>query len=595
MAGAPLGEIIYAAVKPIIRMYMIIGTGFFLTRKGLFGVTAARACSDMVLMMFMPALVFDKIVSYISISDIKTIGVICFSAFIMYTINACVAFFVVKFTPVPKDPKNRWVGGALLAGIMQNVSDLPIAYIQAVSVFSTAQQNKGTAYVIIWLAMYVVTQFNCGLFQLVEWDFNYTDKYYKSAADDSTDIEKNDASSVNTGVDASSTTAATEKKTAAGQAHQAFSNNDNAGGSGGDDDDDYEDTVNIDDSNMPNLYTPTTITSFSSESPISPTSSVASSYNQQQQQLPRQHDQQQRKRSLSNNLNPRPLTLVASKISQLSRTTSRASAIARIPSARNMTQDVDAPDHIDDVMSLNQELIREYSRVEPYNQKMTKAMKIITETNLTMKDVEEAGSDISFIKKYHLHYVIFFLQNFKKPNSVSLVVSITIALIPWVKALFVNTGTVQVANAPDNEPALSFILMYAEYLGYPCVPLGLLLIGSVLARLEFGDIPKGFWKSAVCHTVFRLAILPIIGAALITRFKNAHWLTDPMALFVCSMEFALPSATVQIYLTAGAMRPGVKTCSPLNCFGLYLALQYVVLVISMPFVVCYCIKKTMDM
>lgn len=595
MAGAPLGEIIYAAVKPIIRMYMIIGTGFFLTRKGLFGVTAARACSDMVLMMFMPALVFDKIVSYISISDIKTIGVICFSAFIMYTINACVAFFVVKFTPVPKDPKNRWVGGALLAGIMQNVSDLPIAYIQAVSVFSTAQQNKGTAYVIIWLAMYVVTQFNCGLFQLVEWDFNYTDKYYKSAADDSTDIEKNDASSVNTGVDASSTTAATEKKTAAGQAHQAFSNNDNAGGSGGDDDDDYEDTVNIDDSNMPNLYTPTTITSFSSESPISPTSSVASSYNQQQQQLPRQHDQQQRKRSLSNNLNPRPLTLVASKISQLSRTTSRASAIARIPSARNMTQDVDAPDHIDDVMSLNQELIREYSRVEPYNQKMTKAMKIITETNLTMKDVEEAGSDISFIKKYHLHYVIFFLQNFKKPNSVSLVVSITIALIPWVKALFVNTGTVQVANAPDNEPALSFILMYAEYLGYPCVPLGLLLIGSVLARLEFGDIPKGFWKSAVCHTVFRLAILPIIGAALITRFKNAHWLTDPMALFVCSMEFALPSATVQIYLTAGAMRPGVKTCSPLNCFGLYLALQYVVLVISMPIVVCYCIKKTMDM
>ena len=574
---------------------MIIGTGFFLTRKGLFGVTAARACSDMVLMMFMPALVFDKIVSYISISDIKTIGVICFSAFIMYTINACVAFFVVKFTPVPKDPKNRWVGGALLAGIMQNVSDLPIAYIQAVSVFSTAQQNKGTAYVIIWLAMYVVTQFNCGLFQLVEWDFNYTDKYYKSAADDSTDIEKNDASSVNTGVDASSTTAATEKKTAAGQAHQAFSNNDNAGGSGGDDDDDYEDTVNIDDSNMPNLYTPTTITSFSSESPISPTSSVASSYNQQQQQLPRQHDQQQRKRSLSNNLNPRPLTLVASKISQLSRTTSRASAIARIPSARNMTQDVDAPDHIDDVMSLNQELIREYSRVEPYNQKMTKAMKIITETNLTMKDVEEAGSDISFIKKYHLHYVIFFLQNFKKPNSVSLVVSITIALIPWVKALFVNTGTVQVANAPDNEPALSFILMYAEYLGYPCVPLGLLLIGSVLARLEFGDIPKGFWKSAVCHTVFRLAILPIIGAALITRFKNAHWLTDPMALFVCSMEFALPSATVQIYLTAGAMRPGVKTCSPLNCFGLYLALQYVVLVISMPIVVCYCIKKTMDM
>lgn len=596
MAGSPLGEIIYAAVKPIIRMYMIIGTGFFLTRKGLFGVTAARACSDMVLMIFMPALVFDKIVSYISISDIKTIGVICFSAFIMYVINACVAFFIVKFTPVPKDPKNRWVGGALLAGIMQNVSDLPIAYIQAVSVFSTTQQNKGTAYVIIWLAMYVVAQFNCGLFQLVEWDFKYTDKYYHNGEsnDGPTDLEKNgDASTTNTSIDPSNETgtATAVEKSDDDNGNRNGNRNDNLTTSSSDnDDDDNSDTVNIDDSNMPNIYTPTTISSLANESPVSPTSSIASSIDQQQQQHPQQHQ-----KKLSEELNPRPLTLVASKLSQLSRATSRTSAIARIPSARNMNYADGDPDNADDVMSLNQELIREYSRIEPFNKKMSKSMKIITETNLTMKDVEEAGTNISFIKKYHLHYLVFFLQNFKKPNSVSLVISIIIALIPWVKALFVNTGTVTVSNAPDNEPALSFILMYAEYLGYPCVPLGLLLIGSVLARLEFSDIPKGFWKSAVCHTLFRLAILPIIGAALITRFKNVRWLTDPMAMFVCSMEFALPSATVQIYLTAGAMRPGDKTCSPLNCFGLYLALQYVVLVVSMPIVVCYCIKKTMDM
>ncbi|GAV29729.1 hypothetical protein PMKS-003231 [Pichia membranifaciens] len=226
---------------------------------------------------------------------------------------------------------------------MQNVSDLPIAYIQAVSVFSTTQQNKGTAYVIIWLAMYVVTQFNCGLFQLVEWDFNYTDKYYNKSADDSTDIEKNDTSSVNTGIDASSTTAATNEKSAAGQPKKTPSNNADADSSS---DSYYDDTVNIDDSNMPNMYTAPTITSASTESPISPTSSVASSYSrQQQQQPPRQHDELQRKRSLSNNLNPRPLTLVTSKISQLSRANSRTSAIARIPSARNMNQDADAPDN----------------------------------------------------------------------------------------------------------------------------------------------------------------------------------------------------------------------------------------------------------
>ncbi|KAG0683463.1 hypothetical protein C6P40_000087 [Pichia californica] len=605
MAGAPLGEIIYSAVKPMIRMYMIIGTGFFLTRKGLFGVTTARACSDMVLMLFMPALVFDKVVSYISISDIKTIGVICFSAFIMYCINSCIALLIVKFTPIPRSPEHRWVGGALLAGIMQNVSDLPIAFIQAVSIFSVDQQNKGTAYVIIWLAMYVLAQFNCGLFQLVEWDFKYADsKTSDSKNTINKDIEKNSIHNEND-LDTDTTSIAMNHKEQleSQQSHH-----------------DHESVT------QPKAYTAATNTlhSYTSESPISPVSSISNSELNHMAQ--------------SNALNPKPLTKIssrlsqlsrsasrlsqisrtASRLSQISRTVSRANAIARIPSARsNFTtfigennndtetdiddeddrddDDESNTDNVDDVMSLNQELIREYSHVEPFNKKMSKTMKIITETNLSMKDVQDAGKEISFIKKYHLHYLIFFLQNFKKPNSISICVSITLALIPWTKALFVNTGTVEIANAPDKEPALSFVLMYAEYLGYPCVPIGLLIIGSVLARLEFGDIPKGFWKSAVCHTVFRLGILPIIGAALITKFRDIGWLSDPMAIFACSMEFALPSATVQIYLTAGAMRPGDKTCTPLNCFGLYLALQYAVLVISMPIVVSFCLKNTMHM
>lgn len=535
-----------------------------MTRKGLFGVTTARACSDMVLMLFMPSLVFDKIVSYISISDIKTIGVICFCAFIMYSINACVAFLIVKFTPVPKTPKDRWVGGALLAGIMQNVSDLPIAYIQAVSIFTTTEQNKGTAYVIIWLAMYVLTQFNCGLFQLVDWDFQYTEEHYHSKIGTSeSDTEKNA-----TDDEVLSSTKDTDAM------------------------DHINKSINSIET-VPEIYVAPTADSYSSENPISPTSTILT---EDSNSVSMANGASHKHRRLSSNVNPRPLTLVASKLSQLSRATAPSNAIARIPSARSMTYSTPGDDTaMDDVVSLNQELIREYSHVEPYNKKMSKVMKIVTETNLSKKDVEDSGKDIPFVKKYHLHYLVFFLQNFKKPNSIALVVAITIALIPWTKALFVNTGSVTLSNAPDKQPALSFILMYAEYLGYPCVPLGLLLIGSVLARLELGEIPKGFWKSAVCHTVFRLALLPIIGTALITRFKNIGWLTDPMSLFVCTMEFALPSATVQIYLTAGAMRPGDKTCTPLNCIGLHLVLQYIVLVVSMPIVVCFCIKKTMDM
>lgn len=608
MAGASLGEVIYSSVKPMIRMYMIIGTGFFLTKKGLFGVTTARACSDMVLLIFMPALVFDKVVSYISIDDIKTIGVICFSAFIMYAINTCVALLIVKFTPIPKTPKDRWVGGAMLAGIMQNVSDLPIAYIQAVSLFSLVEQNKGTAYVIIWLAMYVITQFNCGLFQLVEWDFNYTESHYKGDdnSDDGGDGNNNDNTN-NNDLEKNLKSINEENNVDNINSHNSHTQHSNAS----------ENFISH-------------IQSYTSESPVSPTSSILSSDNDDDDDEDDNDNDNEDdgdddgssennnkigdintsnsnttkikhlKRTInSHNLNPTPLTKLSSRISEMSKITARSNALARIPSARSMNYEYHPDAHSlvsnNDIMSLNEQLIREYTHVEPFNQNMSKTMKILTETNITIKDVEKSGENFSFVKKYRLHYVIFFLENFKKPNSIALVLSLCLALIPWTKALFTNNGTVTLPNAPDKQPALSFILMYAEYLGYPCVPLGLLLIGSVLARLEFSGIPKGFWKSAVCHTLFRLCILPIIGAAFVTKLKNIGWLTDKMAMFVCSLEFALPSATVQIYLTAGAMRPGVKTCSPLNCFGLYLILQYFVLIVSMPIVVCYCIKKTMDL
>lgn len=515
-AGAPLGEVIYSSVKPMIRLYMILLTGFGLTRAGLFGAQTARACSDMVLLLFMPALVFDKVVSYIDISDIKTIGVICFSACVMYGINACATTLIVFLTPIPKDPKSRWVGGAYLAGIMQNVSDLPIVYIQSMSLFSSTQQNKGVAYVIIWLAMYVMFQFNLGLSQLVEWDFKYVRK-----AKAEQDVES----------------PAPQKESPSLEPVQSYES-------------DYPTSIATDDSSVPSEASPTILC----------------------------QGQTRPKHRRGSNLSAGPIPLSLTKILS---TQSRHTALSRIPSARN---------NKDDVVSLNQELLREYSHVEPYNQQMSTLMRIVTDNNVPL----DQTTTPSFAKKYHLGFALFFFQNFKKPNSVVLIVSLIFALIPWVKALFSSNGTVQLPNAPDQQPALSFILMYAEYLGYPCVPMGVLLIGSALARLEINNLPPGFWKSALAHTVYRLGVLPIIGMAYVTQLKKIGWMTDPMALFVTSLEFSLPSATVQVYLTAGAMDPNDTSCPALNCLGLYLIFQYSALALALPIVACYCIKNVMD-
>lgn len=615
MAGAPLSEVIYSAVKPIIRMYLIIGSGIFLARTGLLSVAVARSLSDLVLMVFMPALVFDKVVNYISISDIKTIAVIVLSAVIMYCLNAVVAAGIVLFTPVPKGKKDRWVGGALLAGIMQNVSDLPIAYLQAMSMLTTKQSEKGTAYVIIWLAMYVMAQFNCGLFQLVEADFKYVRKHADdpesdtdvatqekevsqiptSSTDDTQDVsEHSSISSLASDQPDQMPVRKVAKYTESKQNVTKKQKSKNVGSSAN-----ANGAESISDSVL---------------NPISPTSTISTD-------------------AMSSDVaslesDPRIVNRLRSvatrQASLIKRTTTKAGemlsprtahpAIARLPSMRSLDYDTynrSINEQMDPVSiygddprvrrlgsrgsnqqeTLADELVREYSHVEPHNQNVSTLANIVTETQLSHKDIDAVSKKIPLAQKYKpLKFLLFFIANFKKPSSVALIIALICALIPWIKALFVNGGTVHISNAPDNQPALSFLLMYAEYLGLPCVPLGLLLIGSILGRLQVSDMPKGFWKCIMCHTVYRLGILPIIGILWVNKMHAIHWLDDPMAMLVCCIEFALPSATVQIYITASCMRPGQTECASMNCLALYIITQYAFLCVTLPVVVCYTIK-----
>ncbi|QPG73701.1 hypothetical protein FOA43_001014 [Brettanomyces nanus] len=638
MSDAALGEVIFSSVKPIIRMYMIILTGFFLARTGYLGVATSRAISDLVLLVFMPGLIFDRVVSYISIDDIKTIGVIVLSAVILYVLNAAVAGLIVLFTPVPKTKKYRWVGGAMLAGIMQNVSDLPIAYLQAMSMLTTEQSEKGTAYVIIWLAMYVMAQFNCGLFQLVELDF----KYIRSHADDeeedldhdqetqnsssTTRAEKESHQKVSESEGTSSGSEGTKNKSSQPEKPQqmpdaSISNIESVSSlSSSDTDPMQQKTQNYsgeksDHKTLPvpkALHPISRVVSMTDSDmiPVSPTSTLSEAYTLETENSRIHH------RRGSSSLDPRSLVRkTTSRASKMFSPTVSHPTVSKIPSARSYNyRDEEMPidAELDPISlyesdtrsnrtrrskpeSLAEGLIREYSRAEPHNQNTSTMANIVTETQLSHKDIEDVSKKLPLAKRYKVvRYFLFFAANFKKPNSIALVVSLTVALIPWLKALFVNTGSVTVANAPDKQAPLSFILMYADYIGLPCVPIGLLLIGSILGRLEVSQIPPGFWKSILCETIYRLCILPIIGILWVNKLKAIHWLDDPMAMLVTCIEFALPSATVQIYITASCMKPGETECAPMNCLALYIISQYALLVVSLPIVVCYTIKDVID-
>lgn len=104
------------------------------------------------------------------------------------------------------------------------------------------------------------------------------------------------------------------------------------------------------------------------------------------------------------------------------------------------------------------------------------------------------------------------LQNLRAPTSIALLTSIAICMSPPLKALFV-TGSFSkhIPNAPDEQPPLSFIIDLVSYVGNASVPLGLLLLGATLARLQVKKMPPGFWKTALLITFTRLVVLPIFG------------------------------------------------------------------------------------
>ncbi|KAG0138187.1 hypothetical protein HOY82DRAFT_596959 [Tuber indicum] len=139
--------------------------------------------------------------------------------------------------------------------------------------------------------------------------------------------------------------------------------------------------------------------------------------------------------------------------------------------------------------------------------------------------------------------------------ALTLVFSLVIANVPYLKALFVDTPTVsksKIPNAPDNKPPLDFMMDIATFSG-PCVPvLGMLLIGAALSRLSMNNLPKGFWKAALLMALLKLVLGPIIGIAWTTQLKKrTNWIdpNDKILEFVMIISSGAPTATTQVYLT----------------------------------------------
>lgn len=190
--------------------------------------------------------------------------------------------------------------------------------------------------------------------------------------------------------------------------------------------------------------------------------------------------------------------------------------------------------------------------------------------------------------------LIFTYDNWKRPISVALISSMAVSMIPWVKALFVKSDQVSIPNAPDGLPALSFILDFTSYVAGACVPLGLLILGSTLSRLEMSRISWRFIRTPLMLSILRLILLPIIGTAVIFGLSKYGWFDDDDVLrFVSTIVWGLPNATSLIYITA-SYTPLEGDWRQMDQLAATFIIQYPLLCVSLPILTTYVIKISLQ-
>lgn len=615
MADLGLGTVVFIALKPIVKIYLILGTGYLLARVKILSVEGSRIISDTVLNVLLPCLIFNKVVSNLQGRDIKSVGIICLSSIIIFATGGLMGLLTRICTPAPK----RWFGGLLAAGIFPNVSDIPIAYLQSMDnglIFDEPDGEKGVALVVIFLTMFTLCLYNLGGFRLMEWDFKKDEKQKaKDLVEDpekSLDIHEEELLppkepvrvEVKLPLNFESSYGSPNLHAVIAIGNQAWPNLPPPDG-----DDDSLIPPNYEDNSDPVAYTGLFTNKISTaETRVSPKSGDRDNLvNERTFDL---IQQQQRSKAPSVISSAKATSPLRHSLS-IKSVGMRRGSVSRVMELRHQRpQDVE--DLVKEYSHDSNDVIINESKTtdlgpegaveedEPGTELSTtlaygtneKPLSPVDDTFTRILTTDVALTSEDIIGKRHNRFVsflLFCLNNFVRPSAVATFVSLIIAFIPWLKSLFVLNDGVQMPLAPDKLPILHFVMDFTNYIGAASVPFALITLGACISRLKIKSAPKGFWKTASMLVALRLFVLPIIGVMWTNQLISLGWIAKENKLFqfVLIMSFSLPSMTTQIFFTAYYTDLDATDRLQMNCVSFYLLLQYSCLAVSLPFVVTY--------
>ncbi|KAK0219707.1 auxin efflux carrier [Armillaria nabsnona] len=165
------GLLIYLSVIPLLKMFLTIFFGFWLTRKGFFTPAASNGTSQVSMNVALPGLLFSSIVPAFNKQNVSAMGPLCLVAFVYM---ACGLLFGVLIREFCYVPRNFWAG-ILVATALSNWTSLPTAVVLTVTEQSPFDSDTdpqlGVSYISVFILAWNIVMWICGAAKTLAWDY----------------------------------------------------------------------------------------------------------------------------------------------------------------------------------------------------------------------------------------------------------------------------------------------------------------------------------------------------------------------------------------------------------------------------------------
>lgn len=156
------GWLVWIALKPIIKLFIIMSIGYYLAYIDLIPPIASKTISKLLLLVLYPALIFSAILKAVNAQTLNSIAILMVFSVLYLAIGHTLGYCVKKVTNPPETFKNS----TIMACSMGNWGDLPMAIVLNVGAsapFTAGDTDLGVAYIAGFCLLVNIYFFSIGL------------------------------------------------------------------------------------------------------------------------------------------------------------------------------------------------------------------------------------------------------------------------------------------------------------------------------------------------------------------------------------------------------------------------------------------------